>query len=78
MFLLVFKFQTGIKVCGSPTTCVGIKGERGEWFRPASWRWELKFAAAAGWGLTMAVSLWEVWSTRAPWERLMRAQGGRR
>lgn len=26
----------------------------------------------------MAVSLWEVWSTRVPWERLIKAQGGRR
>lgn len=35
-------------VCGSPLTCVGIKGERGEWFSPPSWRCELKFVAAAG------------------------------
>lgn len=61
-----------------PPTCVGIKGERGEWFRPASCRYELKLPPVAGCGLTMAVSLWPVWSTRAPWERLIRAQGGRR
>lgn len=63
---------------GSLLTCVGIKGERGEWFRPTSCRWELWFVAAAGWGLTMAVSLWEMRSPRAPWERLTRAQGGTR
>lgn len=77
--LTVFTSQTGNEPeFGSPLTCVGIKGERGEWFRPPSWRCELKLVAVAGWGLTMAVSLWEVWSALLPWERLMRAQGGRR
>lgn len=30
---------------GCALTCVGVKGERGEWFRPACCRWELKMAA---------------------------------
>lgn len=54
----------------SSLTWVGIKGERGEWFRLPSCRCAWKLPAAAGLG--------EACSALDPWERLIRAQGGRR